>query len=107
MDVHLVGGALIFGRIIAAPFTLGASIGLSAAGTAVAIAGGGTTAAAKAADFAMSRSDFKETDKMVDEFLAHYNAAKEAYEAVSKTCQELTVMLPALESENGKGITCT
>ena len=96
---------MIVGGIVAAPFTLGASIGLTAAGTAVAVAGGSTTAVAKTADFVKGRSDLNKTNDMVKKFLGHYDAAKEAYEAVNQTCQELTVMLPALESENGKGIT--
>ena len=100
----IIGGALIIGGIVAAPFTLGASIGLSAAGTAISIAGGATTATAKSADFFMGRSDLKKTEEKKDEFLRHYTAAKEAYEAVHQTCQELTTMLPALESETTKGI---
>ena len=100
----IVGGAMMVGGIVAAPFTLGTSIGLSAAGTAVALAGGGTTAAAKSTDFFKGRSDLKKTNDMVDKFLVHYNAAKEAYEAVNQTCQELTAMLPTLECETAKSI---
>ena len=47
----IIGGTLIVGGMVAAPFTLGASIGLSAAGTAIAVAGGATTATARTADF--------------------------------------------------------
>ena len=42
----IIRGTLIVGGMVAAPFTLGASIGLSAAGTAIAVAGGTTTATA-------------------------------------------------------------
>ena len=101
----IAGGALVIGGIVAAPFTLGTSIGLSAAGTAIAVAGGATTATAKSADFFMGRSDLKKTEEKKAKFLRHYTAAKEAYEAVHQTCQELTAMLPAHESETTKGIT--
>ena len=99
----IVGGAMIVGGIVAAPFTLGTSVGLSVAGTAFALAGGGTTVAAKSTDFFKGRSDLKKTNDMVDKFLVHYNAAKDAYEAVNQTCQ-LTAMVPTLECETTKSI---
>ena len=100
----IVGGTMIVGGIAAAPFTLGASIGLTAAGTAVAAAGGITTTAAKTGDFVLGARDQKKTSKMVDEFLGHYKAAKEAYETVNQICQDLTVKLPSLETECGKSL---
>ena len=101
----IVGGAMIVGGIIAAPFTLGASVGLTAAGTVVTAAGSATTATAKGADYFMGKSDLKKTNKMVDEFYGHYKAAKEAYETVYKICQDLTAIVPTLETKNAKGIT--
>ena len=104
----IVGGAMIIGGIAAAPFTFGASIGLTAAGTAVTAAGSITTTVAKTGDFILGASDFKKTNKMVDEFFGHYKAAKEAYEMVNKICQELTAVLPTLEgTQNAKGISAT
>ena len=100
----MVGGAMIIGGIAAAPFTFGASIGLTAAGTAVTAAGSITTTVAKTGDFFLGASDLKKTNKMVDEFLGHYKAAKEAYEKVNQICQELTATLPTLEGKNAKGI---
>ena len=47
----IVGGALIVGGMVAAPFTLGASIRLSAVETIIAVAGGATTTTAKSAYF--------------------------------------------------------
>ena len=96
----IVGGAMIVGGIIAAPFTLGASVGLTAAGIVVTSAGGVTTTTAKGADFFLGASDLKKSNRMVDEFINHYKAAKDAYEAVSQVCQELTGMMPALQAEN-------
>ena len=101
----IVGGALIVGGLIAAPFTFGASIGLTAAGTVVTAAGSVTTATARGADYFMGKSDLTKTNKMVEEFLGHYKAAKEAYEAVNQICQDLTAMLPANETEDAKKIT--
>lgn len=101
----IIGGTLIVGGMVAAPFTLGASIGLSAAGTAIAVAGGATTATARTADFLQVDLISKETEEKKVEFLGHYTAAKEAYETVNQTCQELTAILPTFESGNTKGIT--
>ena len=102
----IVGGVMVVVGIAATPFTFGASIGLTAAGAAVTAAGTITTAVGKTGDFLLRRSDLKKTDKMVDEFLGHYKAAKEAYETVNQMCQELTAVtaLPALKGKNAKGI---
>ena len=100
----IAGGAMIVGGIVAAPFTLGASVGLTAAGTVVAAGGGITTTGAKGIDFVGGKLDLRKTNKMVEEFLGHYEAAKEAYEDVAQICEELTVMLPALETEDTRGI---
>ena len=99
----IVGGVMIFGGIVAAPFTLGASIGLTAAGAGVAAAGSITTTVAKTGDFAFGAYDLRKTNKMVEEFWGHYEAAKEAYEKVNQICQELTGAVPALQGENVKG----
>ena len=101
----LVGGAMIVGGIVAAPFTLGASIGLTAAGTVVTAAGSVTTATAKGYDHVKGKANLTQTNKMVQDFQGHYKAAQEAYEAVHQICQDLTTMLPALENEGAKGIT--
>ena len=101
----LVGGAMIVGGIVAAPFTLGASIGLTAAGTVVTAAGSVTTATAKGYDHVKGKANLTQTNKMVQDFQDHYKAAQEAYEAVHQICQDLTTMLPALENEDAKGIT--
>ena len=103
----MVGGAMIVGGIAAAPFTLGASVGLTAVGTALSIGGGVTTTGAKGIDFVGGKLDLRKTNKMVNEFLGHYKAAKEAYEAVAQICEELTVMLPALETEDTRGVGAT
>ena len=99
----IVGGVMIVGRIVAAPFTSGATIGLTAAGTAVAAAGSITTTVAKTGDFAFGACDLKKTNKMVEEFRGHWKAAEEAYERVNQICQELTDAVPALQGENVKG----
>lgn len=96
----IAGGAMVVGGIIAAPFTLGASIGLTATGTAVALAGGATTTFAKTADFFLGVSDSKKSNKMVAEFYDHYKAAKDAYETVNQICQELSVMFPSIDRAN-------
>ena len=93
---------MIIGGIVAAPFTLGASIGLTVAGTVVTGIGSGTTAIAKSGDFFLGVIDLKKSDKMVKEFHGHYIAAKNAYEIVHQICQELTVDLHALESDKVK-----
>ena len=90
---------MIVGGIVAAPFTLGASIGLTTAGTVVTIAGGATT---KVADLALGGRDLKTTNKMhmVDDFLGHYKSAKRAFAAVSEVCEELTILFPTIGSED-------
>ena len=96
----MAGGAMIVGGIVAAPFTLGASIGLTATGTAVALAGGATTTTAKSADFILGVSNLKKANKMKNEFLGHYKAAKDAYETVNQVCQELSDMFPSIGTES-------
>ena len=96
----IAGGALVIGGIVAAPFTLGASIGLTATGTAVALAGGATTTTAKTADFLFGVSDSKKSNKMVAEFYDHYKAAKEAYETVHQICEDLSDMFPSIDQGN-------
>ena len=97
----IVGGFLFIGGLIAAPFTFGISVGFTAAGSAIIIAGTATTATAKTADFGFGKWDQRKTNKMVKEFLGHYKAAKEAYEKLRKVNQELNVMLPNLGAKNG------
>ena len=89
----IVGGAMIVGGIFAAPFTLGASVGLTVAGTAVVATGAITTTVAKTGDFILGAFNLKKTNKIVGEFHGHYKAAKEAYETVNQICQELTTKL--------------
>ena len=98
----IFGSVLISGWITAAPFTFGATIGLTVAGTVVAAGGSSTTAIARTVDYVMGRSDLKKTNKMVDECRGHYQAAKEAYEALNQIFQKLIPMLPASESETAK-----
>ena len=94
----IVGGVMIVGGIAAAPFTLGATIGLTVAGTALGIGGGITTTGAKGVDFIGGELDYRKTNKMVDEFLEHYLRAKQAYEKISQICEELATKVPALET---------
>ena len=100
----LAGGAMIVGGIIAAPFTFGATIGLTAAGTVALAAGGVTTATAKTATFAFGKFDHRKTNKMVNEFLDHYKAAEAAYRVVNQIIGELTDMLPDCDKTDGIGI---
>ena len=67
-------------------------------------AGTVTTATAKTADFVLGKNDLRKTNKKVEEFLGHYNAAREAYEKVYQIHQELTVMLPDLGTKNADTI---
>ena len=96
----IAGGAMVVGGIIAAPFTLGASIGLTATGTVVALAGGAATTTAKTADFLLGVSDSKKSNKMVAEFYDHYKAAKDAYETVHQICEDLSAIFPSIEQGN-------
>ena len=98
--ISIVGGAIIVGGIVAAPFTLGASVGLTVAGTAATTAGVATTTIANGADLVLGKFALKKSNRMVDEFINHYKAAKDAYEAVSQVCQELTDTMPALGAKN-------
>ena len=93
----IAGGAMVVGGIIAAPFTFGTSIGLTATGTAVALGGGATTTIAKTADFVLGVLDSKKSNKMVIGFYDHYKSAKDAYETVNQICQELSVMFPSID----------
>ena len=97
-------GVVAAGGIIATPFTFGISLGLTVAGGAVLAAGTVTTATAKTADYALGKTDLRKTNKKVEEFLGHYNAAREVYEKVHQIHQELTVMLPDLGTKNAHPI---
>ena len=68
---YIAGGAMIVGGIVAAPFTLGASVGLTATGTVVAAGGGITTTGAKSINFVSGKLDLKRINKMVNEFWGH------------------------------------
>ena len=95
----IVGGAMFLGGVVASPFTFGASLGLTVAGTALGIGGSMATASAKGVDFIVGKYDLNKTNKMVDEFYEHYQKAQQAYEEITQICKELTAMLPALGNE--------
>ena len=100
------GGAMILGGIAAAPFTLGTSIGLTAVGTGVTIGGSVATTVAKGADVYLGSSDYKKTEKKIDQFLEHYNAAENAYNRVKMLCEEIAMkMFPSISSEEKKSLT--
>ena len=85
----IAGGAFILGGILAAPFTFGASIGLSAVGAALTIGGTYATTAAKISDKYCGSVDSKKSRKKVEEFLEHQKVAKESYERTMKECEEI------------------
>lgn len=99
----LLGGAMIVGGIIAAPFTLGASVGLAAAGTAVTVAGSVATATAKTGDVLLGSKDYKTSKAKIDAFLEHYHAAKNAHDKLCQLSEEITkTMFPRLSQEERK-----
>ena len=86
----IVGSAMILGGLAAAPFTFGASIGLTVAGTVITAGGGIATTGAKSVDYFKGKSDLKKTKEMVEEFAGHYKAAEEAYYEIVKICKNLS-----------------
>ena len=86
----IAGGSLCIIGIIASPFTFGISLGFTAAGSALVVAGSVSTTTAKTVDFARDKWDQRKTNKKIKEFLGHYEAAKKAYEKILQINQTLT-----------------
>ena len=63
--VSVVGSAMAITGFILAPFTFGASIGLSVSGVALAVAGGGTAAGASVADLVIQKSNVKYAQELL------------------------------------------
>jgi len=88
-STSLVGGALIIGGLLGAPFTFGASLGFTVTGAVLAGAGGMTTAGAKVFDYVQANKGNKKVKKMVEEVETLCNEAQSQYEELQRCCEKL------------------
>jgi len=88
-STSLVGGALIIGGLLGAPFTFGASLGFTVTGAILAGAGGMTTAGAKVFDYVQANKGNNKVKKMVEEVEILCKEAQSEYEELQKCCEKL------------------
>ncbi|XP_065904744.1 apolipoprotein L3-like [Dysidea avara] len=102
-STSLVGGALIIGGLLGAPFTFGASLGLTVTGAVMAGAGGMTTAGAKVFDYVQANKGNNKVKKMVEEVEVLCKEAQSEYEELQRCCEKLgdsaLKVCPALYAE--------
>jgi len=102
-STSLVGGALIIGGLLGAPFTFGASLGFTVTGAVLAGAGGMTTAGAKVFDYVQANKGNKKVKKMVEEVEILCKEAQSEYENLQTCCEKLgdsaLKVCPALYAE--------
>ena len=85
----IVGGALLIGGLIAAPFTLGATIGLSVAGGLVSAGSATANLSAQIADAGYGEYSKRKTEEKINKFLSHYDKAQAAYFNLLRICNVL------------------
>ena len=88
-SVGLLGGGLMIGGIIAAPFTFGASLGLTITGAIVGAAGGMTTAGAKVFDHFQSEGNNTEVMSLVNTVESLCKKAQDQYRNIERCCTEI------------------
>ena len=97
-----VGGALLLGGIIAAPFTFGASIGLSIAGGVIAAGSSVASVSATITDYNYGIYSQEKTDDMVNDFINHYEKAQVAYYNLLRLCNNLKSLTSPEDTEKEK-----
>ena len=100
----ILGGALFIGGLIAAPFTLGASIGLSVAGGLVSVGSATANLSAQIADAGYGEYSKRKTEEKINKFLSHYNEAQAAYNNLLRICNILcSLTWPEYKAEEKRG----
>ena len=85
----IVGGGLMIGGLIAAPFTFGASLGLTIVGATIGTAGGVTTAGAKIFDHVQSSDNNDAVKKLLDTVESLCLKAQDQYKKLERCCCEI------------------
>lgn len=88
-STSLLGGALIVGGIVGAPFTFGASLGFTVTGAVLAAAGGATTAGAKVFDYVQANKGNTRVKKLIEEVELLCKEAQFEYEELQRLCEKL------------------
>ena len=100
----IVGGALFLGGIIAAPFTLGATLGLTIAGGIVSAGSATANLSALIADTGYGEYKKRKTEEKINEFLSHYDKAEAAYFNLLGICNTLcSLTSPESKAEEKRG----
>ena len=94
----IVGGGLFIGGLIAAPFTFGASLGLTIVGTGIGAAGGMTTAGAKYYDYQQSSNNNNAVRSLLDTVESLCKKAQNQYTNVERCCSEISDILTSNNS---------
>ena len=102
-STSLLGGALIVGGLLGAPFTFGASLGFTVTGAVLVGAGGATTAGAKVFDYMQANKGNTKVKKLVEEVEQLCKEAQSEYEELQRLCEKLgnsvLKICPALHAE--------
>ena len=88
-STSLLGGALIVGGILGAPFTYGASLGLTITGAVLTGAGGVTTAGAKVYDHVQANQGNTKVKELIEEVELLCKEAQSEYEEFQQLCEKL------------------
>lgn len=100
----IVGGALLIGGLIAAPFTLGATIGLTVAGGLVSVGSATANLSAQIADAGYGEYSKRKTEEKINKFLSHYDKAQAAYFNLLRICNILcSLTWPGYKAEEKRG----
>ena len=86
-SVSLVGDGLLVGGLIAAPFTLGVSLIISAVGGGVCAIGGATSAGAGLVELAISKKKVAEIQDVIDEDNKRSKKLKEKWDKITFSVQ--------------------
>ena len=85
----IAGSTMAIVGFAIAPFTFGASIGLSVSGIALAVAGGGTAAGASIADIVIQKSNVKHAQEQLARDYDQLNAIRELAETIKKKIDDI------------------
>ena len=88
-SVSLVGTGLVVGGLIAAPFTLGASLIATAVGAGICTAGGLTSAGAGITELCISKKKVAEIQKAVEVDNEHSKKIQDMWEGIVEMCTEV------------------
>ena len=89
----IVGGGMMIAGLIAAPFTFGVSLGLTATGAVVGAAGGMTSAGAKVVDHMQSSSNNETVRKLLKTVESLCKRAQEQHSKIEQCCSEIGSIL--------------